>query len=54
MVSTFMKACFSCGEDPSQVQEGRLLVFFLSDYFTLLFHRGTTKNHVWGLNKLGH
>ena len=54
MISTFLKACFSCGEDPSKVPEGRLLVFLLSDYFILLFHRGTsTTNHVWDWTNLG-
>ena len=24
--STFLKACFSCGEDPSEVQEGKLFI----------------------------
>lgn len=25
MTSTLLKSCFSCGEDPSQVQEGKFL-----------------------------
>ena len=25
MTASFLKSCFSCGEDPSQVQEGRFV-----------------------------
>jgi hypothetical protein len=28
VASSFLKACFSCGEDPSQVQEGIFIVHF--------------------------
>ena len=29
MTSTFFKACFSCGEDPSQIKEGRSIFYWV-------------------------
>lgn len=43
--STFLKACFSCGEDPSQVQEGRSWSLSFSFYFSC--HRCMTQTLVF-------
>lgn len=54
MKSTFLKACFSCGEDPSQVQEGRSTCLFLA--FRLLFCFMSQRHHrsCLGLNENWH
>lgn len=49
MVSTFMKACFSCGEDPSQVQEGPAQ----DSIKYLTWHRTTSSRSSSSRNPLG-
>jgi len=39
---SFLKACFSCGEDPSQLPEGNFVVFFL-----LISHVTRTLQILW-------
>lgn len=36
MASTILKACFSCGEDPPQVQEGRPLYLCSCNKYTIM------------------